>query len=307
MQVAGFIGDPRFDRSRQRRSEKKQGKKHWNWLSCWALERDMNFRMRFVSHPTLMPQGLHPYTVHKLHQHPGDESPMKILCTESYATVRTDTNPTTGLVEIVKKDCFICDVMAEIEEHMDGQTLDHIVKTDASLYEAVEAMSPFQCRTYLMPALICAREVKISEDESEWHPDNSQVQSIILAVREFDGQTETCPGGMMARLLEFQRPLPYLDNPQYGNWFYLTNVSQGGGYMFSGVEQASDLFQTIPNFSEMFEKYPDCKKYGQTQTKYKKSIAHSYDYAKFAWMRSWHGIVMQQRYGIDVSQFNGGI
>lgn len=299
MNLQGFGDDPRWAKQRERKQQERKGSA-FPTIDVWKLEKDMPYQVRFINHPTHLPGGFHCFTVHLIQTQPGKD-PVRVLCTESYEDVRRDIDGS-----LIKQPCYFCDVMEALDE---DELLDTIFRTDPSMYAAicgVEAkdeitygFNAWNNRKYCFPALMKARMVKVGEYENPMS-DYNALQPCIITVRERDGLGKTSTAVIdQIRMLNQQNQ--YLTDPTYGSWF--TIMKSGNTYQLGNMEQASSLYQTIPTFPQIYEKYPNLRTWGCGQGSFKKSLKQSYDYCKALTAGTWWGQKLVTTYGFDISDF----
>ena len=301
LNLSGFAGDPRWEKQKERKQKERTGS-FFPTIDCWKLEKDQTYSIRFMNHPTHLPGGFHVYTVHLIQTQPGKD-PVKVLCTESYEDVRRDYDGS-----LIKQPCFWCEVMAALDE---DDLLDNIFRTDPSMYNAIVGVNAkdeieygfnaWNNRSYLFPALLKARMVKVGEYENPM-PDYNAIQPCIFKVRERDGLGKTTTP-LIDLIKQLAGQNQYLNDPTHGSWFNIMKV--GNSYNVGGMEQASSLYHTIQNFNLIYDKYPaGLRTWGCGSGGYKKSLKQSYDYCKAMALGTWWGVKLMSQYGFDLNDFS---
>jgi hypothetical protein len=300
LNLSGFGDDPRWAKQKERKVNERSGS-FFPTIDCWKLEKDQTYSIRFMNHPTHLPGGFHVFTVHLIQTQPGKEA-VKVLCTESYEDVRRDYDGS-----LIKQPCFFCEVMQALDE---DDLLDSILRTDPSMYAAIcgtrakgeieYGFNAWNNRSYLFPALLKARMVKVGEYENPM-PDYNSIQPCILKVREYDGLSKTNTS-VIDLIKQLAAQNQYLNDPTHGSWFNIRK--EGNSYSVGNMEAASSLYHTIQNFNLIYEKYPQIRAWGCGSGGFKKTMKQSYDYCKAMAMGTWWGQKLQTTYGFDLTEFN---
>lgn len=301
LNLSGWAGDPRWEKQKERKQQESKGS-FFPTIDCWKFEKDQTYSVRLMNHPTHLPGGFHVYTVHLIQTQPGKD-PVKVLCTESYEDVRRDYDGS-----LIKQPCFWCEVMAALDE---DDLLNTIFRTDPSMYNAIcgvnakgeieYGFNAWSNRSYLFPALLKARMVKVGEYENPM-PDYNSIQPCILKVRERDGLGKTTTP-LIQLIQQLASQNQYLNDPTHGSWFNI--MKAGNSYSVGNMEATSSLYHTIQNFNLIYEKYPaGLRTWGCGSGGYKKSLKQSYDYCKAMALGTWWGAKLLSQYGFDLNDFS---
>jgi hypothetical protein len=302
MYLNSFMNNPQYSVQAERAINDKENSrnKYWDRVYHYFFQRDVTFYARFVSHPQHLPRGMHVYTVHRCDNTPEDKTPTECLCTESSLGARLDEQ--TG--DMIAKPCFFCDLANTIDVDYRAH-LDHMSTNDQSMYDAYNKIVPFYCRTYLFPIVVLGKKTQFKKDDktyTEISPGNDPIY-LTLWIGQKDGVSKTNPygiiGGINNMIMPTIDPMTKASNihcPYKGSWFQMQNPDRGI-FTFGNLQAPTDI-SGLPGFQEAYSKFPELKKYGQQNNKFKKSILRSYNFQRDLWQNSWWGKNMIQAYGI---------
>lgn len=285
----------RFDKERKADAQRKR---NWNWTNLWKLQKNAEFELRLVADQTKCPGGVWCYTVHSVETVAGKD-PEEILCTESYDDLRVDSNG-----QLIKPECFCCDFFNACTE--DG-ILRKLEREAPDIYEAVAKLGLYHSRTYIMPALIRAKEVEAGQ-YTEFAPDRHELKAIKLAVTERDG-TEKSPA--MDAFDELFEKYPDVADINNGRW--VTLQRKGEVFTISQVGPPTPIQNTAPEAMKLLgDKYPNVRSMGQNRQQGQngkqfggKNLRKGYAYQRNLVQNSWYGQEMSssRRFFIDFAEF----
>lgn len=269
-QPVGKLYDPEAAIN-SRKPLRESNDRKWPFFNRYLLD-DAEFEMKFLNHTEKCPDGFKMHTTHTFESKPDQDwqDQHKVLCTEATHGLREawfrEKDPKTGkfgaekMALVPVKPCPICDFIEEVRRTRDEDGDPWFETLDEDIQRILNSLTAPQCRSYLFPVLLYAREYDTGQKtrgskpkpKMRWKPDSRQAVGVILNLTIGRDNADL----KLYKLIKAaaRREGDQMFNPN-GQWFTYTKSRGDGAALEPSGSRKMDkdemaLYKEMPNIME---------------------------------------------------------